>query len=98
MMERNEEVQCLRYFLNNFLLNIFFYLFQIEDAETYEELSKLLERAKKDGHEVIKKMKISLENNNLDEAKSHLIHLRYFISLENSIKDKGRKINVILQK
>lgn len=70
--------------------------FQIETADTYEELHELLERAKSDAHDVIEKMRISLENNRLDEAKSHLIHLRYFSSLENSIKDRGHKVGVVL--
>lgn len=51
---------------------------------------------KKDHQMYIDKLEISLSTNNLNDAKEQLIVLRYLLSLENSIKEKGNRIGIIL--
>lgn len=73
-----------------------FYIPQVDEAETEADLVKLLAIVQKDCQLCIDKLEISLGSNNLAEAKEQLIVLRYLLSLENSIKEKGNRIGINL--
>lgn len=70
--------------------------FQVDDAETEADLMKLLAAVQKDCQICIDKLETSLSTNNLAEAKEQLIVLRYLLSLENSIKERGNRLGIIL--
>lgn len=72
------------------------YLFQVDEANTKEELLKLLEKVRNDCVECEVKLENSLVANELEAAKAVVITMRYLISLENSIKEKGNRIGVVL--
>lgn len=57
---------------------------------------KLLAAVQKDCQICIDKLEKSLSTNNLAEAKEQLIVLRYLLSLENSIKERGNRLGIIL--
>lgn len=71
-------------------------IFQVDDAETEADLLKLLAAVQKDCQICIDKLETSLSTNNLAEAKEQLIVLRYLLSLENSIKERGNRLGIIL--
>lgn len=69
----------------------------MDDAESREDLVKLLNTVKDDCKACILKLEKSLTiNDNLSEATANVIELRYLLSLENSIKDKGSKVGIFL--
>lgn len=70
--------------------------FQVDDAETEDDLIKLLTAVQKDCRICIDKLEKSLALNGLEEAKEQLIILRYLLSLENSIKEKGNRLGIVL--
>lgn len=69
---------------------------QVEEANTREELVDLLQRVHGDCVECEHKLEKSLMANELEAAKALVITMRYLISLENSIKEKGNRIGVFL--
>lgn len=71
-------------------------LLQVDEAETEEDLVKLLTAVRKDYQMCIDKLETALTTNDLTGAKDQLIVLRYMLSLENSIKEKGNRIGIIL--
>lgn len=71
-------------------------LLQVDDAETEDELVKLLTAVQKDCRICIDKLEETLASNGLEEAKEQLIILRYLLSLENSIKEKGNRLGIVL--
>lgn len=72
------------------------YDFQVDEAETEADLVKLLAAVQKDCQICIDKLEASLSSNDLTEAKEQLIVLRYLLSLENSIKERGNRLGIIL--
>lgn len=75
----------------------FMYLpFQVDETNTKEELIQLLQKVRNDCIECEQNLEKSLMANELDAAKSLVITMRYLISLENSIKEKGNRIGVVL--
>lgn len=74
----------------------FSFVRQVDEANTEADLIKLLTAVQKDNQICIDKLEMSLSSNNLTEAKEHLIILRYLLSLENSIKEKGDRLGIIL--
>lgn len=69
---------------------------QVDEANTEPDLVKLLVAVQKDSQICIDKLETSLSTNNLNEAKDHLIILRYLLSLENSIKEKANRLGINL--
>lgn len=69
---------------------------QIDEADTKETLIRLLAAVQKDQQICIDKLEMALSTNNLNDAKEQLIVLRYLLSLENSIKEKGNRIGINL--
>lgn len=61
--------------------------FQVETA-TPEELEKLLSNIRDEMNHISNSFASSLQSGNLDEAKTHLIKIKYLTSIENSIKGK----------
>lgn len=57
---------------------------------------KLLQKVRNDYFECEKKLEKSLLANELEAAKALVITMRYLISLENSIKQKGNRIGAVL--
>lgn len=94
MMERNEEVKlklstkCMSY--------KFYRLLQVDDADTEKELSDLLHKVRSDLSRCAEQLEKSLNVNQFQEAKADIITLRYFLSLENSIKEKGNRLGIHL--
>lgn len=68
----------------------------MDDAKTESDLVELLTAVQKDCRICIDKLENSLAANNLIEAKDQLIVLRYLLSLENSIKEKGNRLGIVL--
>lgn len=71
-------------------------ILQVDEAETKDALIRLLAAVQKDQQICIDKLESALSTNNLNDAKEQLIALRYLLSLENSIKEKGNRIGIIL--
>lgn len=69
---------------------------EVVEAESNEALIRLLAAVQKDQQTCIDKLETALAISNLDDAKEQLIALRYLISLENSIKEKGNRIGINL--
>lgn len=69
---------------------------QVDEADSKDELLTLLHEVRKDCNECISHMEISLAENRLVDTKNQVIRLRYLLSLENSIKEKGNKIGIVL--
>lgn len=69
---------------------------QVDDADNREQLTKLLVAVQKDNLICVDKLGTALSTNNLNEAKELLIVLRYWLSLENSIKEKANRIGIVL--
>lgn len=69
---------------------------KVDDAETKEDLLNLLASVQKDCQVCIGQLEASLSAKKFAEAKEHLIVLRYLLSLENSIKEKGNCIGIVL--
>ncbi|XP_055306198.1 iron-sulfur cluster co-chaperone protein HscB [Sitodiplosis mosellana] len=69
---------------------------EVDAAKTESDLLRLLTAVQKDCQICIDKLEISLSANNLAEAKEQLIVLRYLLSLENSIKEKGNSLGIVL--
>lgn len=100
MMERNEEVVNWTDLVSveikfdpNFMIG---HLCQVAEAETKEDLQRLLENVRTDCKKCVDKLETSLANGDLVEAKAQVIVLRYFLSLENSIKERGNRIGIIV--
>lgn len=68
----------------------------MDEAESKQELVKLLNDVHVDCQKCIEQLEKLLAENKLTEAKDHVIILRYLLSLENSIKEKGNRIGIIL--
>lgn len=95
MMKRNEEVlgkpkNILRMVLRP---HICFWL-QVDDAEEAKELGELLVKVRRDMEECASQLGKSLDASDFENAKSNLITFRYYVSLENSIKEKGRRLGI----
>lgn len=69
---------------------------QVDEAESKDELLNLLHEVRKDCNDYINRLEIYLAENRLDDAKDQVILLRYLLSLENSIKEKGNRIGIVL--
>lgn len=69
---------------------------QVDEAESKDELLTLLHEVQKDCNECINRLEKSLAENKLVDAKDQVILLRYLLSLENSIKEKGNRIGVVI--
>ncbi|XP_031635220.1 uncharacterized protein LOC116348374 [Contarinia nasturtii] len=69
---------------------------EVDEAETEMDLIKLLTAVHKDCQICIDQLEILLTSNKLTEAKDQLIILRYLLSLENSIKEKGNRLGINL--
>lgn len=69
---------------------------QVDEAETKADLVKLMKAVHEDSKKCIEQLQSALTTNDLQNAKEQLIVLRYLLSLENSIKDKGDRIGIIL--
>lgn len=88
---------CLRYFLHELTkFHTSCTTLQVDEAETKDALIQLLAAVQKDNQICIDKLEMALSSNNLNDAKEQLIALRYLLSLENSIKEKGNRIGIIL--
>lgn len=68
----------------------------MDDAETEDDLTRLMAVVQKDCRSCIDVLESSLSAKNLDEAREQLIVLRYLLSLENSIKEKATRMGIIL--
>lgn len=98
MMERNEEVMkswTISSISVKWTNSLIFFL-QVDEAESKEALIQLLAAVQKDQQSCIDKLETALSTSNLDDAKEQLIALRYLLSLENSIKEKGNRIGINL--
>lgn len=69
---------------------------QVDEADSKDKLLTLLHEVQKDCNECIDRLEISLAENRLVDTKNQVILLRYLLSLENSIKEKGNRIGVVL--
>lgn len=78
------------------LINENVHIIQVDDADTREDLEKLLTNVRNDYKVCVQQLESAIFQNDLNTAKKHVITLRYFISLENSIKEKGNKIGIVL--
>lgn len=98
MMERNEQVNHKNASLMRVFVKFTFKiaLLQIDDAETKDDLVKLLDEVHLDCQKCVNNLEKYLSENKLSEAKDQVILLRYLLSLENSIKEKGNRIGIIL--
>lgn len=94
IMERNEEAS--RHSVDKSDINWDYLQFQVDEANTKEELVELLQKVRNDCAECEQKLESTLMANDLEAAKTLVITMRYFISLENSIKEKGNRIGVVL--
>lgn len=79
-----------------FLMNIMERNEQVDEAKSKDELVTLLHEVRKDCNECIDRLEISLAENRLVDAKEQVILLRYLLSLQNGIKEKGNRIGIIL--
>lgn len=68
----------------------------MDEAKSGEDLTKLLNVVHEDSQKCVEKLEKLLAEKNLTEAKDQVIVLRYLLSLQNSIKEKGNRIGVIL--
>lgn len=68
----------------------------MDEAQTEADLVKLLAAVQEDSQMCIDKLEAALSSNDLAEAKEQLIILRYMLSLENSIKEKGNRLGIVL--
>lgn len=64
----------------------------MDDADNAKDLRELLQKVRQDMLQCAEKLGKSLNDDNLEQAKADLITLRYFVSLENSIKEKGNRL------
>lgn len=62
--------------------------FQVEKASPIE-LKKLLTEIREEMTHLSKDFAASLKTGNLDEARTHLIKMKYLTSIEKSIKEKS---------
>lgn len=69
---------------------------EVDEAQTEDDLVKLLAAVQQDSQICVDKLEAALSSNNLAEAKEQLIVLRYMLSLENSIKEKGNRLGIVL--
>lgn len=97
MMDRNEEVTFVRQ-QSNYINKIecLSLIGKVEDANDRKQLEDLLTKTRNDYNECVQQLEKALIKNDLEAARKHVITLRYFISLENSIKEKGNKIGIVL--
>lgn len=77
-------------------INLLLLHLQVDEALTEADLIKLLAAVQQDSQICIDKLEAALSSNNLIEAKEQLIILRYMLSLENSIKEKGNHLGIVL--
>lgn len=96
MMTRNEEVMKLKKYFPFIKVNELYNVFQVDEAQSKESLARLLAAVHQDHQTCIDKLETALSTSNLDDAKEQLIALRYLLSLETSIKEKGNRIGIIL--
>lgn len=68
----------------------------MDDADNAKELTDLLQKVRADMIKCAEKLGKSLDEQKLDEAKADLIIFRYFVSLENSIKEKSNRLGIHL--
>lgn len=69
---------------------------QVDEAESKDELLALLHEVQKDCNKCINRLEKSLAESKFVDAKDQVILLRYLLSLENSIKEKGNRIGVVI--
>ena len=69
---------------------------EVESANTKRQLADLLTRVQRDRFKCVQALEASLGGNDLEKAKANVITLRYLISLENSIKDRGHDLGFVL--
>lgn len=72
------------------------HLFQVDDADGADELKQLLDKVRDDMAKCADTLGASLEAQRLDDARTNLITFRYFVSLENSIKEKSSRLGIHL--
>lgn len=95
MMERNEEVRgrrCLFVYSWEIFISMFSICFQVADVDDAKELQELLNKVRVDMVRCAADLGKSFDAKNLDEARTILITFRYFVSLENSIKEKSNRL------
>lgn len=76
----------------DFLLEIMERNEAVDAAKNTVELNTLLEQVQVDMENYVDEFDLHLKRDDLDGAKSSLVVLRYYISLETSIKNKLRKL------
>lgn len=69
---------------------------QIDDANDAKDLTELLNKVRRDLVTCADNLSKSLDANNLDDARKNLITFRYYVSLENSIKEKSSRLGIHL--
>lgn len=69
---------------------------KVADSESADDLQKLLEKVQLDRQKNILQLEKSLAIKDWIAAKNDVITLRYFASLENSIKAKRANIDIIM--
>lgn len=95
-MDRNEQVRefiNLQICYNKCLL----FMTQVDDAQNSDDLKTLLQRVNDDKDKSFCDFELNLKSDDLNAAKSSLILLRYYSSLETSIKNKLSKLGVVEQ-
>lgn len=70
-------------------------MIQVDDASDSVDLKNLLQRVNDDKEKCFSAFDLNLRKDDLNAAKSSLILLRYYASLETSIKNKLSKLGVM---
>lgn len=61
---------------------------QVEEAKTKDDLLKLLTELQDEIADLNNKFTSAYQSKNYDAARNHLVKMKYFISIENTTKDK----------
>lgn len=68
---------------------------EVDEANTEGDLRKLLVKVRKELSATSEELSKSFEGNNLKSAVAIIVKMKYFISLEGSIKEKQRRLGYV---
>jgi len=71
---------------------------EVDEAKNLNEIINLLDKIKKDIQTLVNQLDVQLENNNIEDARDIIIKMRYFLSIEKTLKDKSLQQNNVSDK